>query len=142
MILAFIHLFFIVINTIEAKLETYVIAMKNPSLPNYSALNRLEHRWSGIYYAGICVLALGVSALALGLTWKVLPAGLSLLVNRRIFFEYALKLFRRRPIRAIEGDQPLDTAVRKVLGANGGYLELVLLFVALIGSYFIIFKQS
>jgi hypothetical protein len=141
MILAFIHLFFIVINLIEAKLETYVIAMKNPALPNYAALNRLEHRWSGIYYAGICALALGVSVLALGLTWKVLSAAFSLLVNRRIFFEYGLKIFRRRPIKAIEGDQPLDTAIRKILGANGGHMELVLLFIALIGCYFIIFKH-
>ena len=140
MLLVFIHLFFIVLNIIEAKLETYVIAMKNPALPNYAALNRLEHRWSGIYYAGICVLVLGVSTLALGITWKVLPAALSLLINRRIFFEFSLKLFRKRPIKTIEGDQPLDTAIRKVLGANGGYLELVLLFVALIVSYFIIFK--
>lgn len=141
MLLAFIHLFFIVINLIEAKLETYVIAMKNPNLPNYAALNRLEHRWSGIYYAGICALALGVSALALGITWKVLPAALSLLVNRRIFFEYSLKLFRKRKIYKIEGDQPLDTAIRKILGANGGYVELVLLLAALIGTYFIIFKH-
>lgn len=141
MLLAFINLFFIVINITEAKLETYVIAMKNPALPNYAALNRLEHRWSGIYYAGICVLALGVSALALGLTWKALPAAISLLINRRIFFEYSLKLFRKRPIKAIEGDQPLDTAIRKILGTNGGYLELGLLFVALVSSYFIIFKN-
>lgn len=139
MLLAFIHLFFVVLNTIEAKLETYVIAMKNPALPNYAALNRSEHRWSGIYYAGICVLALGVSALALGLTWKVIPAAISLLVNRRIFFEYALKLFRKRKIYKIEGDQPIDTAARKILGANGGYVELILLFATLIGCYFIIF---
>lgn len=116
--------------------------MKNPALPNYAALNRLEHRWSGIYYAGICVLALGVSALALGLTWKVLPAAFSLLVNRRIFFEYSLKILRKRKIKDIEGDQPLDTAIRKILGANGGYLELGLLFVTLLTSYFIIFKHS
>lgn len=141
MILAFIHLFFCIINPIEAKLETYVIAMKNPALPNYTALNRLEHRWSGIYYAGICVLALGVSVLALGLTWKVIPAALSLLVNRRIFFEYSLKIMRKRKIRDIEGDQPLDTAVRKILGSKGGYVELVLLVATLIGLYFIIFKN-
>lgn len=139
MLLAFIHLFFIVLNPIEAKLETYVIAMKNPALPNYTALNRLEHRWSGIYYAGICVLALGVSALALGLTWKVFPAAFSLLVNRRIFFEYSLKIMRKRKIYKIEGDQPLDTTIRKILGANGGYVELILLLAALIGCYFIIF---
>jgi hypothetical protein len=142
MLLVFIHLFFILINPIEAKLETFVIAMKNPNLPNYKALNRLEHRWSAIYYAGICVLALGISALVLGLTWKILPAAFSLLVNRRIFFEYSLKLFRRRSIKAIEGDQPLDKAIRKLLGVNGGYLELGLLFTALISSYFIIFKHS
>lgn len=141
MLLAFIHLFFIVLNPIEAKLETYVIAMKNPALPNYTALNRLEHRWSGIYYAGLCVLALGVSALVLGITWKVLPAAFSLLVNRRIFFDYSLKIMRKRPIKNIEGDQPLDTFVRKVLGSKGGYVELVLLFIALIGTYFIIFKH-
>lgn len=141
MLLAFIHLFFIVINWIEAKLETYVIAMKNPALPNYAALNRLEHRWSGIYYAGICMLALGVSALAMGLTCKIIPAAFSLMVNRRIFFDYSLKIMRKRPIKAIEGDQPLDTVIRKFLGANGGYLELVLLFASLIGSYFIIFKH-
>ncbi len=139
MILAFIHLFFIVINIVEAKLETYVIAMKDASLPNYPALNRLEHRWSAIYYACICVLALGVSVLALGLTWQVLPAAFSLLVNRRIFFEYMLKVFRKRPIKAIEGDQPLDKAIRKILGVNGGYVELGLLLITLIGSYFIIF---
>jgi hypothetical protein len=141
MILAFIHLFFIVINPIEAKLETYVIAMKNPGLPNYPTLNRLEHRWSAIYYAGICVLALGVSVLAMGFNWKVLPAAFSLLINRRIFFEYALKLFRKKKIYKIEGDQPLDTAARKILGVNGGYVELILLFAMLLGTYFIIFKN-
>lgn len=134
-----IHLLFVVINVIEAKLESYVIALKNPALPNYAELNRREHQWSAVYYGAI-VLAVSVVAYKLvGLSWTVIPVMFSLLINRRIFFDYALKLFRKKPIKAIEGDQPLDVTVRKVLGANGGYMELLLL-VALLTALLFIFK--
>ena len=135
-----IFILFSIINVIEAKLESIVIALKNPALPNYADLNRREHRWSAIYYLGVVALVTGVSILAVGFTWAAVPVVFSLLVNRRVFFEYALKLFRKKPIKAIEGDQPLDVAVRKVLGANGGYKELFLLVALTVGLYFLILK--
>lgn len=134
-----IHLLFAVINVIEAKLETYVIAMKNPALPNYAELNRREHQWSAVYYGAIVLAVTVVAYQLVGYSWKVIPVVFSLLINRRVFFEYALKVFRGKPVKAIEGDQPLDITVRKVLGANGGYVELVLL-VSLLTALLFIFK--
>lgn len=116
-----------IVNLIEARLENTVIALKNPSLTNYTQLNRDEHRWSGFYYGAVCMVGALVGYLLYGFTWKLLPVVFLLLVNRRIFFEFTLKLFRGRKLRDIEGDQPLDIFVRGVLGKQGGLKELFLL---------------
>lgn len=133
----FVLAMFAVLNVIEAKLESLVIALKNGNIPNYSTLNRAEHKWSAIYYLGIVALVSGVSIIGQGLTWKIIPTVLIMVVTRRIFFEYALKIFRDRPIGKIEGDMPLDSFVRKVLGPNGGWRELFLLVALLIGLIFL-----
>jgi hypothetical protein len=123
-------------------LESIIIKLKNPNLTDYSSLNRQEHRWSAIYYLAVVALATGISILTTGLTWEILPFAFTLLINRRIFFEYSLKIMRGRPIEKIEGDQPLDILVRKVLGKNGGWKELFLLLLLLVIIYFVTFKLS
>jgi hypothetical protein len=127
-----IYLFFAILCVIEARLEKITIAMKNPGLPDYAELNKQEHEWSAAYYFGVLLFTAGISYLFIaGNSWKFFPAVIAFLVIRRIFFEYALKIFRKRSIKTIEGDQWLDTWVRKLLGANGGYKELGLLVILL-----------
>jgi hypothetical protein len=129
-----------IVNVIEARLERTVIALKNPSLTNYSQLNRDEHRWSGFYYGGVCMIGVLVGYLLFGFTWKLLPVMFLLLVNRRIFFEFTLKRFRNRKLRDIEGDQPLDVFVRGVFGKQGGLKELFLLVILSIALIYITLK--
>lgn len=129
-----------IVNVIEARLEKTVIALKNPSLTNYTQLNRDEHRWSGFYYGAVCMLGALVSYLVYGFTWKMLPVVFLLLANRRIFFDFSLKIFRDRKLRDIEGDQPLDIFVRGVLGKQGGVKELFLLVIVSIALIYITLK--
>ena len=129
-----------IVNVIEARLERTVIALKNPSLTNYSQLNRDEHRWSGFYYGGVCMIGVLVGYLLFGFTWKLLPVMFLLLVNRRIFFEFTLKRFRNRKLRDIEGDQPLDVFIRGILGKQGGLKELFLLVTLSIALIYITLK--
>lgn len=131
---------FSVVNVVEARLEKTVIALKNPSLTNYTQLNRDEHRWSGFYYGAVCMLGALVSYLVYGFTWKMLPVVFLLLANRRIFFDFSLKIFRDRKLRDIEGDQPLDIFVRGVLGKQGGVKELFLLVIVSIALIYITLK--
>lgn len=129
-----------IVNVIEARLEKTVIALKNPSLTNYTQLNRDEHRWSGYYYGAVCLLGGLVSYLVYGFTWKMLPVVFLLLINRRMFFDFSLKVFRDRKLRDIEGDQPLDVFVRGVLGKQGGLRELFLLVTLSITLIYITLK--
>jgi hypothetical protein len=136
-----IYLLVAILCVIEARLEKVNIELKNAALANYADLNRQEHRWSAVYYIGFVIVTAGISFLFLvGQSWKFFPAALAFLVIRRIFFEYALKIFRKRTLKAIEGDQVLDTAIRKLVGPNGGYLELGALVILLAGLIFIIQK--
>jgi hypothetical protein len=129
-----------IVNVIEARLERTVIALKNPSLTNYTQLNRDEHRWSGFYYASVCMIGCLVSYLLFGFNWKLFAVVILLLINRRIFFEFTLKRFRHRKLRDIEGDQPLDVFVRGVLGKQGGLKELFLLVTLSIAIIYITLK--
>lgn len=106
----------------EAWLEVIVIALKNPSLDNYAILNKKEHERSAWYWAAMVFLFIVVSD-----TWQqaifLAPA---LLFNRRLFFEYSLKLFRPgKRIRDIEGDQYWDIHSRRIFGPHGGWWELL-----------------
>jgi hypothetical protein len=114
---------------IEARLETIEISLKVQagSIPNYDDLNRKEHAWSAIFSISFVVLILLFAVFAWPFPlWKLIPYGVALCVLRRIFFDYGLKIMRKRPLKAIEGDQKTDSAVRKILGANGGLLELAI----------------
>jgi hypothetical protein len=130
-------LLFSVICIIEAKLESITIALKNPDLANYPDLNAQEHKWSAIYYLAIAFSYALVSFLAMGFNIRFVPYLVALLVIRRIFFDFALKIIRKRPVKTIEGDQPLDTAVRKVFGVNGGLVELAVDVAILAGMVYL-----
>src|SRR3954471_4662823 len=129
-----------IVNVIEARLERTVIALKNPSLTNYTWLNRDEHRWSGFYYGGVCMIGSLIAYLLFGINWKLVSVVFLQLINRRIFFEFTLKLFRNRKLRDIEGDQPLDIFIRGVLGKQGGLKELFLLVTLSIALIYITLK--
>lgn len=128
---------------VEAKLESIYIALKDQStaLPNYATLNAQEHEWSAIYYLFIVSLFCGIVAWAARVpVISIVTLYVCLIICRRIFFDYGLKIFRKRKIKAIEGDQKIDTALRKLFGANGGYTELVADLVLLIGFIYITIK--
>lgn len=113
----------------EASLEDIVIKLKNASLVNYSLLNRQEHRRSAVYYFALigCLLVL---------TWEQVDHHVWLVIAfmclRRIFFTYGLKIYRKRRIKVIEGDQYTDRMIRSLLGKNGGYIELLILLAAVV----------
>lgn len=113
----------------EAWLEQVVIKMKNPASGDYLRLNRQEHRRSAIYY-GTLVLTYIVVCMPMP-KWYILV--FLLMAERRVFFECALKLFRDRRISLIEGDQPWDTFSRGIFGKKGGWLELLVLLIVIIG---------
>jgi hypothetical protein len=140
--LYFIHILFVIVNIFEARLESIIILLKDPKAPNYVELNRKEHFWSAAYYASIVALVTGISILYIGFTWKVIPTVASLLISRRIFFEYGLKLFRKgKKIRDIEGDQAIDQLMRSIFGSRGGYKELFLMVILQVILFYIILKN-
>jgi hypothetical protein len=114
----------------EAWLEEVVILLKNPALLNYRKLNKKEHQRSGAFWFAQVLLFI---ALSWGNVhyWYVLI--IALIANRRIFFEYSLKLFRSgKRIRDIEGDQFWDRISQRVFGKSGGYWELAVLVTGII----------
>lgn len=125
---------------IESKLESIEIALKVQagSLPDYAELNRQEHTWSAAFSIGFVILIAVFASFSWPfLLWKIIPYVLTMAIIRRIFFDYGLKIFRKRPLSAIEGDQKTDTAVRKVLGAHGGIIELAIDFALLAGFIYL-----
>jgi hypothetical protein len=120
----------LVLCVAEAWLEELVIRLKNPTLQNYPALNRKEHRRSAIYYGAQVGMLILVSAEYD--KWYYLV--MLLLLQRRIFFEYALKLFRGKGLRFIEGDQPWDKISRNIFGYKGGVKELLVLIALVVAA--------
>lgn len=118
----------------EAWLEEIIIRLKNPALENYPLLNKKEHHRSAIYYGALVFLLVFVAA-DYGKWYILVPL---MLAERRIFFEYALKFFRGRGIRFIEGDQYWDRTARKIFGYKGGVVELLVLLALTAATLFLI----
>jgi hypothetical protein len=118
---------------LEARLEVYVIKLKNPNLPNYPLLNKQEHAWSLVHAVFIaCMVAYGSGL------WVLLP---SLLLSRRLFFDYMLKVFRERPLQRIEGNGWFDNQARRIFGIqNGGLWELLTVLILKFGYLIAVHK--
>lgn len=114
----------------EAWLEEVVIRLKNPASGDYTKNNRDEHRRSAVYYGAVVCLMIFIAADYTH--WYILVP--LMLVERRIFFEYSLKLFRGRGIRFIEGDQYWDKFSRNIFGYKGGVKELLCLIAIVIAT--------
>lgn len=124
-----IQLGFALLGIAEAWLEVVVIALKNPSLLNYNTLNRREHQRSAVYWLAMVAVFISVAP-----TWQtdiyLVPA---LIFNRRVFFEYALKIFRPgKRMQNIEGNMFWDNLSRSLLGKRGGYYELAICIAVII----------
>jgi hypothetical protein len=115
---------------IEAWLEETVIALKNPSHPQYIKLNKKEHQLSALYWlVMVCIYVLLSVDRISAWYWLVVV----LVISRRTYFEYALKLFRKgKRVKDIEGDQFWDTLSRRIFGKKGGYWELLFLIASIV----------
>lgn len=105
----------------EAWLEEDVIALKNPGHPDYDKINRREHFKSAV----LAVLASVPYYLVAGFYghwWLFMAIG----VNRRLFFDVPLKLFRGKDWYRYEGDGPIDSTLRSILGEEGAWIELII----------------
>jgi hypothetical protein len=109
-----------VIHLLEAWLEQVVIDMKNGTSLNYDRLNHTEHFRSALLSVAwfTCFLS---AIVALQFYWLI-PA---FVVNRRIFFDYTLIIFRHRPAHKYEGDDWWVKRIVKVFGKNGRVKELL-----------------
>ena len=116
-------------NIAEAWLEQVVIELKDPRLKNYHDLNQKEHNRS-LVFAVLVAIPFVLIACYYSLYW-MLPA---IAVNRRIFFDFFLKLFRKRPTWKIEGKGPFDNFFKKIYGEKGGWYELATEVVITIAS--------
>lgn len=109
-----------VIHLVEAWLEDVVIELKNPHIPEYSVLNRREHFRSAVL-AGLWLFSAMASAYQVHTLW-LMPA---LIVNRRIFFDYALIIFRDRPRHKYEGnDWWTVNFFKRIFTTHGRLIEL------------------
>lgn len=119
-----------IIHLCEAKLETFVIGLKNPYMPKYSYLNRKEHLWSAVL-AGAWLACAILATLYFKCYW-IIPA---LILNRRIFFDYGLIVFEDWDREEYGGN---DWWVQKVFipifGINGRKKELIIELLIVIAS--------
>ncbi len=116
-----LEIFFAVLFFLEAFLEKVIIGLKNPNLSNYKELNKKEHVLSFVW-AGFLIL--GVAYLQK--SFLFVP---SIILSRRIFFDYSLKLLRNRGLKAIEGDGEIDELMKRIFGKEGGIKELIVVVV-------------
>lgn len=117
-----------IIHLLEAKLECYVIKLKNDFVSHYSGLNHKEHLWSAVL-AGAWLTPAVLAAFYFHAYWMLGP----LVLSRRVFFDYGLILFMDYPRKEYTGN---DWWVRKVFkpvfGKNGRQIELVLELLAVL----------
>lgn len=118
----------------EAWLEAVVIALKDPRLAEGS-LNDQEHARS-LVYSIVVALPYGILALSLGFYWLL---GV-FLVNRRLVFDNALKVYRKRPLGHYERKKGIDAFLARIFGQRGALIEVVLEAAATAG--FIIIQLS
>ena len=124
--LVIIQVLVALLNIIEAKLETKVVALKNPNLPNYPYLDRQEHIWSAIYYCCIVGILTYLSYNSIGLI--LIPL---LLLNRRLIFQEALNLFRGKGLFYL-GDKGIDGFTKKIFGKYAGVVNALVCIVLII----------
>jgi hypothetical protein len=126
-----------VIHLLEAWLEEVVINLKNPYTSVYSNLNHQEHFRSGVL-AGAWLFS-AVYASCFHSDFWILPG---LIVNRRIFFDYGLILFRRRPHNKYEGnDWWVMNFFIPIFGRLGRLYELGITLLVMAGSIYLTLKN-
>ena len=106
--------------TVEAWLEVPVIALKNGAHPDYVKLNKQEHFRSAVL-AALTIAGALIYPIITG-QWFIIPA---VIINRRIFFDWALIVRRDRPRHKYEGDDWWANFFRRIFGANGRFKEHV-----------------
>lgn len=120
---------------IEAIAEYNQIKTKSPSVPNYHIYDKREHTWSLIKYFAVLLLPICIELSY----YKLLP---SLLLYRRLVFDYFLKIFRRKKFKRIEGNLFFDKTSRNIFGLNGGYYEAICLLILKTLFLYLFFKFS
>jgi hypothetical protein len=110
------------IHILEARLEYFVIELKDTFVSHYSDINHKEHLWSAVL-AGAWLTSAILAALYFHAYWMIGP----LVLSRRVFFDYGLILFMDWPRKEYTGN---DWWVRKffkpIFGKDGRQIELVL----------------
>jgi hypothetical protein len=105
---------------VEAWLEEVVIELKHGAVQNYARLNRQEHFRSSVF-AAILILSASVTAFF----WEQDPWSLpAIVVARRIWFDYALIIFRDRPRNRYEGNDWWGLRLAVLFGKKGRIREL------------------
>lgn len=105
---------------VEAWLEEVVIELKHGAVQNYARLNRQEHFRSSVF-AAILILSASVTVFF----WEQDPWALpAIVVSRRIWFDYALILFRDRPRNRYEGNDWWGMRLAELFGKKGRIREL------------------
>jgi hypothetical protein len=107
----------IILDIIEAKLETFVIDLKDPSLPNYNELNTKEHKWSAIYVVSYALILTTIMIFFGGWTWLLLFP--TLILARRLFFQESLNLMRGKGLGYMS-DRGIDGWMKKKFGEHAG----------------------
>jgi general stress protein CsbA len=126
-----------VIHLLEAWLEEVVIDLKNPNLPYYTSLNHQEHFRSSVLAVAWLIPAVYVACY--NSNFWIIPG---LVVNRRIFFDYGLILFRDRPGNKYEGnDWWVMNIFIPIFGRLGRIKELVLTALITAASIYLTLKN-
>lgn len=119
----YIQIAYLLICITEAWLEQAVIYLKNPKVASYDKWNKREHVRSAVYAVGV-----GIALASFPPMYGDVKTGLMLLPVilsiRRIGFDFALKKFRGRKVKIIEGDQFTDKIARWLFTKNGGWLDM------------------
>jgi|GEM_PF-5431054 len=111
-----------IIHLLECWNEVRVIALKNPYLPDYDERNRKEHFSSAVLASAWLAVFIYFSFDRYGNdAWWILPA---LVVNRRIFFDYALIIWMDWSYYKYQGNGWWDRMFKSVFGTNGRVKEL------------------
>jgi hypothetical protein len=117
------------VHICEAWLEEAVIALKNYTDYNYQQLNRKEHSRSA-WFALLLFVCFALFLVYRDGYW-LLPA---MIVNRRVFFDYGLILFRNRPRNLYEGNDWWVKRFVWVFGKKGRRIELLLELLVTVAS--------
>lgn len=139
MLMIYLIILFIVLNIVEAKLQSVILKDYTKYVPPNIEDQRRYHLWFVIYYLAIIIPIIIIASLSIG--WIGLILIPTSLLTRRLFFQETLNIFRGLKFGYLS-DRGIDKIEKNIFGKDAGKINAVLCLVGILLSILYIYIQK